>query len=132
MDKSLLILHGQEVGGGSSNVRMSLLWTNPSPSASFAAQNVDLSSTNYDFVHVMASLNNLGVNQIVSSTYRYGNSASFLTWLCYYDNGTRFVRRNCQFVNNDKSKISIGDCYDNSSVNNALCIPIAIYGIKLI
>ena len=121
------------VSAGALNSRgMKLLWENPSPTASFAGQNITLSSDNYDFL--------LWVYKEQASTSYYlsvmspkGAGASFgLPDIGASGNSNR-VRR-ATYV--DNTHFTFGNGFVGSSStytsDNSVMIPIAIYGIKII
>lgn len=109
------------------NVRMSLLWSNPSPSESFATQDVTLSSGDYDLL--------LTVFDILAP---YGDMKSCITrkgdiiWLDGVDVATqKHTYGRYTSAQTDTVLTFTGGYYDGTASNKA-CIPVAIYGIKLL
>lgn len=103
---------------------MALLWTNPSPTASFVAQTVQASLTSYDLILVIARSN---------STYQYENSTiaikgrQSLLSAVWGDSGRTISRG----FNSSNTGVTFEAGYTSSVTNNAYMIPYQIYGIKL-
>lgn len=113
-------------------VTMTKLWENSSPSSSFAAQNVTLSSSDYNLLLIIynwtASTPESLVN-IVQKNHRFVLSAAQPS-----ASGARNMSRSGRFnsvteVHFDAGSDAVGTTA--SSTNNDRCIPIAIYGIKI-
>ncbi len=101
---------------------MTKLWENPSPTANFAAQNVTLSSDDYDLLLVSA-IYAVGSHSVPAAigTEGYINLAT-------YTGGVQEVLR--AFESNGNI-VTFSRALVNGAENNAYCIPITIYGIKL-
>jgi hypothetical protein len=101
---------------------MKLLWTNASPTSSFAAQTVSLALTDYEFVMIESELG--------STFCKVGNSTVMFSHNTYYP-----CRRT---VSVTTSGVTFGEglkytsCPGDSvaSDKNAVCIPRIIYGVK--
>lgn len=107
---------------------MTKLWENPSPSASFAGQNIiDLPLSDYDFILYVTGdaggINAVNVRHIIEIS---GSSATI-----------KYVFRRVFTPNVSTGVITVSDCAGfkisdgTESTFNTLNIPIAIYGIKL-
>lgn len=101
------------------------LWTNPNDNVSFSAQNITLSSADYDYLLIIARLLE-GAPSEVSAIVKKGGSIPLDH--SYYSNGVR-VRRRVLVYNTDTS-YSVGDATDQGGTYNQCLIPMAIYGIK--
>lgn len=137
-------------GGGGGGITYSRLWTNSSPSSSFAAQDVTLSAaaSGYDFIRVVwARINTAGVTVDTweSSTdalavwYDMRHASSLL------DNtntlqmgasvrpGTGYYSRRLRFSSADCTVIRFGETtrWSTSGTNNALLIPVLIDGVSV-
>ena len=105
--------------------RMTKLWENPSPTASFAAQEVTLSSDDYDFYICLFSEGTTTTSALKSAISIKGKGIVLDT----ADSGYTFYRAG-SYVSD--TKISFATGYREQTANTSVCIPIAIYGIKLI
>lgn len=97
------------------------LWENPNPSQTFAGQNVDLSSADYDFLLVVANISTTSTYQL-STIFEKGTN----TQIVRSTSGTQY--RNLEYVSNTRYLFS--DAKANDTTNNTLIIPRVIYGIK--
>lgn len=111
-------------------MKMDLLWTNPSPSSSFASQIISLDLSNYTMVGIIyrivasgTNVSHLYFNVIGDSTIRHKSS-----------DGLTIQRT---IVSISSTSIQFGDCatwtsYNTSSIttNNNYMVPYQIYGIK--
>lgn len=112
-------------GGSAGGITMTLLWTNPSPTSSFAAQTVPLDLSSYDMVMVFC-------RQSTSDgtlTSQMGPKSTDIRVINMYNN--RFVRT----YSWTDTGVAIGSAlranYNASlSTDNAYQIPMYIYGIK--
>lgn len=106
------------------------LWENPNPNASFAAQDINFSSSDYDFLlvdwgdtqyHHFSTIVPRTGNMILS--YTVTTSSQHITVNSrelQYSNGSKYVAFDGYSQNSDGTKV----------IGNILCIPKAIYGIK--
>lgn len=137
-------------GGGGPAITYTRLWTNASPSASFAAQDITLLSaaSGYDFIRVVwARVNTAGVtvDNWESSTdalavwYDMRHASSLL------DNtntlqmgmsvrpGTGYYSRRLRFSSAACTVVRFGETtrWSTSGTNNALLIPVLIDGVSV-
>ena len=126
MDKSLLILHGQEVGESSSRIKMTKLWENPSPTSSFSGD-IDLSSADYDMLLWVLDGANWGRN-CVSVIVHKGKTVT-PTYSVYAAGAIHVYSRS--FVYSSATKYTSTSGSDNGTTDNSKIIPCVIYGIKL-
>ena len=104
-----------------------LLWTNASPTSSFASQTVALDLSDYLFVYLVTRLSQSRTEQQFG-LYKVGGGATYL----YGNEGNaRFYR----LITASSTGVTIGDCsfgtYNSSvSTSNGYGIPLNIYGIK--
>lgn len=108
-------------------VTMKLLWENPNPTSSFAAQTVELDLSEYDKVLVIFK--------------SYNTQEQYISVICKKDINTRcsylwdasyIYLRN---ITPKSSGVTFGDCYygkllQSMATQNTGLIPIEIYGIK--
>ena len=111
---------------------MTTLWTNPNPSSSegFAAQNITLSSSDYDFLLFVAFRQYNASTTISMIIPKESSTTLFHT--ANTNNGAVNVIR--EVVRNSDTIFSVGDCYiasgSSSSLSNLYIIPTVVYGIK--
>jgi hypothetical protein len=103
-----------------------MLWTNTSPSSSFAAQNITLSSSDYDVLEIFCrSDSNGGLAWSVRTLKGYGVNLEF--------NSTSSTNRWVRRINrNSDTSFSADNAYkinDNSTTNDQ-CVPLYIVGYK--
>lgn len=104
---------------------MTLLWENPNTTQAFVAQDITLSSADYDFLMIFASYSTANPRIIPSSVVPKGGRV-YLSF-SYYSNSIIDFKR---AIDANDTTLSIGGCDVNGSANNAFLIPIAVYGIK--
>ena len=120
---------GGASGGGSGGITMTLLWTNPSPTASFAAQTISLDLSEYDAVVI-------GVHNFASSDNQYGLIYQFcIKAVSGVDNMLQIVsasnnRNGLRRANVVDTGVWFSACTYNGGTNNGYCIPYQIIGIK--
>ena len=112
------------------NVRMSLLWTNPSPSASFAAQNITLSSSDYDLLLLIYAHSKGNLQMQMSETAKKGNGF-YIELTAYGGSNTYYIRRR-MIDYTDDTHLAVRNGEQNGSTSNDELVPLYIYGIKLI
>ena len=103
--------------------RMTKLWENPSPTASFAAQNITLANDDYDFLMLIWQLSSGYYDD--TNIVRKGQG-TYLTSSSYPD----MVSRVIQYTND--TTLNVNNALRNSAIDNSVLIPVKIYGIKLI
>ena len=111
-----------------SALNMDLLWTNASPSSSFAAQTVSLNLSNYKFVYIaindrISQPNNIDNALLMNAA---GQSTNILSYYAYTTTYSRIiiVRENGIQFGNEHS-----NSYDGP-IENKMLIPTHIFGIK--
>lgn len=122
----VMLNSGDSVEEKIGNVRMTKLWENPSPTVDFAAQDITLSSSDYDLLLVQARY----------STSYEGLCPSAIGMQGYivfpeYSSGVKSRYRRYTANANDKTELGFTDAKDNGVTANNLLIPTAVYGIKL-
>ena len=101
-----------------SGLKGTVLWTNPSPSSSFGAQNITLSSSNYDMLEIFYLLFN-NANVMNSTRIIKGYSARILTYA-----STGISIRQLTYSND--TTYAVGEDSDN----NVRGIPLYVIGYK--
>lgn len=105
-----------------------LLWTNPNPTASFAAQNISLDLSKYRFIEVEAQY-------VPITRARVGGEVSALQWVGGSSDPRYGAVSNARRFQAFSSYVSFADNYMvytgiTATVSNASTIPLKIYGIK--
>lgn len=106
-----------------------LLWSNPNPNSSFAAQTIPIDLTGYDYILVTSKGK-------INST-----SETFIKVLCKIgDGGNNFLPSPIQDANYGgylrgitditSNGLTFHDCYNRASIDNNGSIPYQIFGIK--
>ena len=116
---------------------MTKLWENPDPSSSFAAQDITGLTTlkDYDLYAVIFKLSATGTNYTTPIVFD-----NMLNYACYAaasgtaSQGTASRVRGF-LVDKSQNKITFENAYLGytgyaSTINNTLCVPVAVYGIK--
>lgn len=128
----LLILDAPGADGNISADLLTELWSNPNPTADFTSQNITLSSSDYDFLLILANYVKSGTNYIPPIICPKGDSFMLTTAIAvsggarsFYRSGNRtsdttYVVGNCDYATGVTAA---------STANNYL-IPMVIYGIK--
>ena len=103
------------------------LWTNPSPTSSFASQNITLSSSDYDFLLFVVRVGS-GSNRQFSAITSKGSGV-----IMSYTVDNYMRSRLVEYTND--TKYAVADAVSSTGgataqTNNNACIPVAIYGIK--
>lgn len=111
------------------NVRMSLLWTNPSTSSEFAAQEVSIPTlSNYDYYEILAceqttTENVLRIYADIKSPKGVGMDLSYI----------KLTARRFRTVDwKDSTTLRFNAGYTDGATANSVSIPYKVYGIKLI
>ena len=112
-----------------------ILWTNPNPTSNFSAQDITLSSDDYDCIEIVYEFTrNAGYRQIISTgKIPYSTNGGFMQAVTYGgDKGVIVGVRNISFTN--KTTISIQNCNRywtiGTEIGNDFCIPLYIIGYK--
>ena len=116
------------------NVRMSKLWENPAPTSAFAAQNIELSSDDYDMLMVTGYEWKDEALKIPTVFSEKGNGMR-LGFPAY--GGSGVINFSRKITRTDDTHFSVDGCYRAPSsgspyVDNEYLIPTHIYGIKLL
>lgn len=121
--------YGSQLGGPPAGIKVDLLWTNPSPSASFAAQTVPISDLSvYDFVVVMATTGTTDVNA-ESFFAQVDDGVSYNIFLRNYNTSTQYnyLRR----FTVDSSGVTFAGGLRDTTANDNYAIPRKIFGIRM-
>lgn len=102
---------------------MTKLWGNPSPSSAFVAQDIALSSSDYDYLMLITNFNTNASTSISTTIAEKGQN---ILASCVWNGGTQ----ERIFAYNSATSYSAHDAKSGQSVSNTVCIPLAIYGIK--
>lgn len=113
-----------------SNITGNILWTNPNPTADFSAQNITLSSDDYDMLEFFWR-NDVAGNRAFSTRTLKGYNVQSDMYSTVVP--TRAWRRRADFVSN--TSYSVGNCirmeYNQTAYNdNAYCVPLYVVGYK--
>ena len=110
--------------------KRTLLWINPSPTSSFAAQVISLDLSNFDEVEIVTKHNADTTNQAVMQKFAISDGGGVIT--SFQMNDTWYMRR----VTLSSSGVTFAEgryCYMANGQNGALngtCIPVRIYGLR--
>ena len=113
-----------------------ILWTNSSPTASFGAQNTNLSSSEFDEVEIIYYLTNYTGYDYRKTTGRipYQQGKKIQVEMLDYDGNVGIVAYKRIITMTNKTSFSITDCekiYNiGATTNNTYCIPLYIIGYK--
>ncbi len=102
---------------------MTKLWENPSPSVTFASQDITLSSDDYDLLLVLATINKSSLDLCPAVIGNWGYFS-----FCDYDSAAVSIYRR---IRANGATANFSNAYKNGAVDNNYCIPYQIYGIKL-
>ena len=95
---------------------MDLLWTNPNPTASFAAQTIPLDLSKYTFVVMVTSdSNGMALVGYTRDTLIVGNN---------------FVNPRSRSFRALTNGVIVSDGYQGTTLTNDNCVPYQIYGMK--
>ena len=107
-----------------------LLWTNPNPTASFAAQDVTL-STGYDFIVIFfVSDTASGHSSRIKSVMFPTGVANPGFYVDFANGSDKYIGSRVGTFTASTGVLNVAQGYYNGSSNNAWCIPQCIYGIK--
>ena len=126
-------------GGGGGKLEETVLWTNPSPTATFATQTITLSDdmTKYDFLKIewdAATDQTSSADNMIIPVVDFINSRSSATYGPNYTltslyNGSTFGRIT-YYVSDNQIYIESAYRIKNDSTQNKATIPLKIYGMK--
>ena len=115
-----VVLDADDVGAMS---KLELLWTNASPSSTFAAQTVSLDLSGYDAVLLTAGYN-ADYNTVLAPVFlTFGEKGQFMLIGTNGKVGSRDVTATA-------TGIQFAGGYYNASTDNRFAVPLKIYGIK--
>lgn len=137
-------------GGGGGGISYTRLWTNSSPSSSFAAQQVSLDSaaSGYTYIRIVwARVNTAGVTEnnwessadALAYLYDMRNATSLLDatntmqMAAAVRPATGYYARRCWFTSTACTTIEFGTTtrWSTSGTNNALLVPVLIDGVTV-
>jgi hypothetical protein len=125
MSNNLLVINGNIIGGlpiASENLR--LLWENPTPTDSFAAQSITLSSGDYDFLLIVYR------ETISSTTYKSDIVSKGSNGILEFNvTSGSFYNDTRTFTYTSDTVLAFAAATVNGSSNNSAVVPLAIYGI---
>lgn len=104
--------------------KKTLLWTNPSPTSIFNAQTINLPVDDYDALDIVFRWD---TNYAFVDTYRMYKDANIAPCLFDYNTAAKYSRAAKWSTNG----VDFIGGFKTNSANNAACIPVRIYGIKL-
>lgn len=112
---------------------MTKLWENPNPTSSFAQQNIELSSSDYDMLLLIYNANVNSGNQRCLSNVTIKGKSVMLDISEYAGSSPNYIASNRIRYGTyiDNTHYSFTDCIvTGNGTDNTLCVPIAIYGIR--
>ena len=137
-------------GGGGGGISFTRLWTNNSPSSSFAAQSVSLASaaSSYQYIRIVwERVNTAGVtdanwetsSDALAYLYDMRNASSLLDAThtmqmgASVRPGTGYYSRRCWFTSTACTSIEFGATtrWAQSGTNNSLLVPVLIDGVSI-
>ena len=108
------------------NITGQILWTNSSPTSTFEAQTIILSSSDYDFYEVYCSYNNSTASSYVNA-YKTIKGKGIIMDNQGYTSGLS-VRRKIDYTN--ATHLLISSAYGGANIDNGYLIPIYVIGYK--
>jgi len=126
-----LITDVPDADGSISADLLTKLWENPNPTSAFAEQNITLSSDDYDFLMYVFKYSTSGDLEFTSIGQRFGTMIE-----CFSTGGTGVYSMRRKIDWNSGTSLTIRPAYtcangsSSHSVDNTVCVPIIIYGIK--
>lgn len=127
LDKTATAADSTKLGGKAPEyykTGLSVLWSNPSPSSTFAAQSIVLSDAveNYTFLIIECGRSTTNLSKIAGIfVVGYANKQ----YLVFDEHWYRYV------MGINGTNATFGDSYDDSSSDNNRIMPTRIYGVKL-
>lgn len=119
---------GNAGGRGGNSSLFTLLWSNPSPTSSFAAQTINLNLNAYSWFAVRAKFSNATPQDLPLSIFPVDETAKRI-FSAAGDNNRIGVRNVTYNIANMTLAIS-GATYNGAANNNSV-IPLEIYGVSL-
>lgn len=117
---------GDNAGGSPRSIR--LLWSNPSPTSSFAAQTINVNLNAYSWFAVRAKFSNSTPRDLPLFIFSVDETGKYLFSVAGDTNrvGSRSITYNLANMT-----LAISGGYYNGSANNNSVIPLEIYGVSL-
>lgn len=115
-----------EGGNRSAGVSMKLLWTNPNPTANFAAQTVALNLSGYDFFAIVPIFSVASPTFIPAQVFPCDDSQTHVMTVTARTNNNNGGRQ----ITFSVSGLAFGSATYSGSTNNSYAIPYKIYGIR--
>lgn len=127
LDKTATAADSAKLGGEAPEyykTGLSVLWSNPSPSSTFAAQSIVLSDAvkNYTFLIIECGRATTNLSKI-AGIFVVGYTSK--QCLVFDEHWYRYVTK----ING--TNMTFGDSYDDSSSDNNKIVPTRVYGVKL-
>lgn len=118
--------YGGGNGGRNTGVTMTLLWTNPDPTSSFAAQTVSADLSGYSFYGIVPIFSTATPNIIPMQVFPCDDSQNHVMTVTARSNNNNGGRQ----ITFSTSGLTFGAGTYSGSSNNSYAIPYKIYGIK--
>lgn len=119
---------GGGVGGRSGSSFLTLLWTNPNPTSSFAAQTISINLNAYSWFAVHAKFSNASPSDLPLAIFPVDDNDKRIQSAAGGNN--RVGSRTFHYDTENKTMTFDAANY-NSAANNNSVIPLAIYGVSL-
>ena len=120
---------GGNVGGrGGNSSLLTLLWDNPSPDNSFAAQTINIDLSGYDWFAVRAKFSNASPSNLPLAIFTVDEDGKRIQSVA--GDTSRVGSRYFQYSTTDMT-MTFQVAYYNGSTNNSSCVPLEIYGVNL-
>lgn len=116
--------YGSGNGGRNTGVTMTLLWTNPDPTSSFAAQTVSVDLSGYDAIEIVGTGGVQTPRLFINKMLVDGNN-----WAMFSVSGASSYYYN-RHVDVLTTGLTFSTGYRNGTAGTGYCIPLKIYGIK--
>lgn len=128
-----------EIASGTGIEKRKLLWTNASPTSEFAAQTVSLTLSGYDAVEIEYCYGSSYTNAVETGIYKKSYTQQYMT--CHGDIKTnnkgyyisqRLVTVTASGITFGKGTYKNISAAANGAEGNVYCVPLKIYGIKVV
>jgi len=131
--KKLDIVNVPSVSGSIPVELIKTLWTNPDPSATFAAQSITLPNDDYDFLLILANFSNT-VTDTQATAILAKSQGTYLNGS--HTGGSAFGVARRWIKHDSDTSLIVEDAYSATSssaaqtITNGRIIPVAVYGLK--
>ena len=121
---------------GAQGLTKEVLWRNPNPNSAFAAQEITINFSDYDYLlfEFKNSTSTTTVHQVLTTvTDMIEKDNGYARPLALFGYSTPLNTNICRFIySNSSDKIGFGSCtiYTSSSLSNTWLIPLYVYGVK--